>query len=124
MRAIRSKDTGPERFVRSVAHNAGFRFRLHRKDLPGKPDLVFPKWRAVIFVHGCYWHGHGCARGGKGAKSNQEYWAPKLKRTRERDQMNAERLETLGWRVLTLWECETKDCTQLLSAIRSFLMQR
>src|SRR5690242_11130619 len=95
MRAIRSKDTLPERLVRSVAHNAGFRFRLHRKDLPGQPDLVFPKLRSVVFVHGCYWHGHGCKRGGGGPKSNQEYWGPKLSRTKARDAANIQKLEEL-----------------------------
>src|SRR4249919_2733847 len=105
MSAIRSKDSAPERRVRSAAHAAGYRFRLHRSDLPGNPDLVFPKWRAVIFVHGCYWHGHGCKRGGTGAKSNTAYWGPKIERTKARDERNRLSLEESGWRVLTLWEC-------------------
>jgi DNA mismatch endonuclease (patch repair protein) len=118
MRAIRSKDTAPEKRVRSLAHRAGFRFRLHRSGLPGKPDLVFPKLRAIVFVHGCYWHGHGCARGGSGSKSNVEYWGPKIVKTRARDITNREALEALGWRVLTIWECEVSDATTTPKLIR------
>ena len=121
MRAIRSKDTAPERFVRSIAHRAGYRFRLHRTDLPGSPDLVFPRHRSVIFIHGCYWHGHGCSRGGKGSKSNQGYWGPKLERTRARDRAAREKLEAMGWRVLTLWECELSDAATVQAAIENFL---
>jgi DNA mismatch endonuclease (patch repair protein) len=122
MRAIRSKDTGPERMVRSLAHQAGFRFRLHRSDLPGKPDLVFPKHKAVIFVHGCYWHGHGCRRGGQGAKSNVDYWAPKIERTKARDELNRGQLEKSGWRVLTVWECELTSTKALAERLESFLL--
>lgn len=121
MQAIRSRDTAPERLVRSLVHRAGFRFRLHRTDLPGKPDLVFPSRRAIIFVHGCYWHGHGCARGGTGSKSNVEYWGPKIQRTKDRDQANLEKLEALGWRVLTLWECELTNKGEAVKKITSFL---
>jgi DNA mismatch endonuclease (patch repair protein) len=121
MRAIRSKDTRPERAVRSIAHRAGFRFRLHRRDLAGKPDMVFPVRRAIIFVHGCYWHGHGCSRGGNGAKSNVDYWAPKLARTRARDEANRLKLEQDGWRVLTVWECELTEPEKVKDTIISFL---
>lgn len=121
MQAIRSKDTAPECVVRSLAHRLGFRFRLHRKDLPGKPDLVFPRYKAVVFVHGCYWHGHGCKRGGTGAKSNQDYWGPKLERTKQRDRRNAAALENAGWRVLTLWECQLGDTAATEATLCSFL---
>lgn len=102
MRAIRSKGTKPELFVRRVAHASGLRFRLHRADLAGKPDLVFPKWRAVVFVHGCYWNGHGCARGGSGSKSNINYWGPKIQRTKARDEVNRSKLIASGWRVMVI----------------------
>lgn len=105
MQKVRGKDTGPEHSVRKTAHAAGFRFRLHRKDLPGKPDLVFPRWRAAIFVHGCFWHGHECAKG-RPPKSRPEYWLPKIEANRERDARKLRELEALGWRVLTIWQCE------------------
>ena len=108
MSKIRSKNTKPELTVRSIAHRLGYRFRLHRRALPGSPDLVFPRWRTVVFVHGCYWHGHGCARGGKGSKSNTNYWGPKIQRTRDRDAANAVSLQRLGWSVVTIWECEVE----------------
>ena len=106
MSAIRSKDTKPEMLVRRTAHSMGLRFRLHRTDLPGKPDLVFPRYRLAIFVHGCFWHGHGCKRGGKGPKSNTDYWLPKIQRTRARDAASQDALRELGWRTAILWECE------------------
>lgn len=121
MQAIRAKDTRPERVVRSLVHRAGYRFRLHRHDLPGTPDLVLPRHRAIIFVHGCYWHGHGCSRGGTGAKSNQEYWEPKIERTRCRDRANHAALEEAGWRVHTVWECELVDRQSVLARIMNFL---
>jgi len=106
MRAIRSKHTKPELRVRKVAHSMGLRFRLHRKDLPGKPDLVFPKHKLALFVNGCFWHGHGCKRGGTGPKSNTGYWAPKIARTRARDAASMAALKEVGWKVAILWECE------------------
>ena len=115
MSKIRSVNTKPELTVRRIAHSLGYRFRLHRKDLPGSPDVVFPSRRAAIFVHGCYWHSHGCKRGGVGPKSNTSYWSPKLAKTQERDADHRAKLEAMGWSVLTLWECEvehgaTKTC--------------
>jgi DNA mismatch endonuclease (patch repair protein) len=110
MAAIQSKDMKPEIFVRSLVHRMGYRFRLHRKDLPGKPDLVFPSRRKVIFVHGCFWHQHQkktCADG-RAPKSNLSYWAAKLARNVERDSDNIAALRALGWRVLVIWECEAK----------------
>lgn len=108
--------------MRSLAHRAGFRFRLHRSDLPGNPDMVFPRRKAVVFVHGCYWHGHGCRRGGTGAKSNVGYWGPKIERTKARDKSNLEKLEQGGWRVLTLWECELGDKEKLSARLTAFLI--
>lgn len=122
MSKIRSKDTKPEKFVRSLFHSLGYRFRLHRKDLPGKPDLVFPKYRAVIFVHGCFWHFHEGCRDGRYPSSNSEFWKNKLDKTRERDKRAIKQLEADGWKVLVVWECETeKDIELLIDKLRSFL---
>ncbi len=123
MASIRSKDMKPELAVRKLAHGLGFRFRLHRKDLPGKPDLVFPKYRAVIFVHGCFWHQHAEPKclDGRAPKSNSGYWGPKLARNLERDAENRAKLEARGWRVLAVWECETKKPELLAATILSFL---
>lgn len=123
MRAIRAKDTAPELAVRRVLHAAGYRFRLHRRDLPGNPDIVLPKHRAIIFVHGCFWHQHpepGC-RNAQVPRSNTAYWTPKLARTAERDREAAERLKAMGWRVLTIWECETKQTEALRQRLLQFL---
>ncbi len=125
MRAIRSKDTKPELLVRRIVHRMGFRYRLHRKDLPGKPDLVFNSRRKLIFVHGCFWHSHDCPscpdRGQP--KVNQAYWLPKLQRNRERDKASLEALGALGWDVLVIWDCETQNLGGLEDRIRRFLMQ-
>lgn len=103
MSRVRSKDTKPELIVRKALHARGFRYRLHVKDLPGKPDLVFPSRKAVIFVHGCFWHGHeGC---GRMPKSRQEFWGPKIERNKERDREAIEALLEAQWRVLVVWEC-------------------
>lgn len=108
MRLVRSTDTSPERLVRSLLHAMGFRFRIHRNDLPGKPDIVLPKHRAVVFVHGCFWHRHqGCRRATTPA-DNRDYWLPKFERTVKRDQRNAAELRERGWNVVTIWECEGK----------------
>lgn len=106
MRAVRSKDTGPEMIVRRLVHGLGFRYRLHRRDLPGAPDLVFAGRRKIVFVHGCFWHGHDCARGARRPKANADYWLAKIGRNVERDRRNLHLLEAAGWRVLTIWECE------------------
>ena len=108
MRAIRSKNTSPEKRVRSVAHRLGLRFRLHRSDLPGSPDMVFPKSRVVLFVHGCFWHRHEKCPRATTPKTNTDYWCGKFKRNTERDAENRKKLEEDGWRVLVIWECETK----------------
>jgi DNA mismatch endonuclease (patch repair protein) len=119
MRAIRGKDTLPERTVRSLVHRLGYRFRLHRKDLPGKPDLVFPARRKVIFVHGCFWHSHDC-KSGLIPNSNQEFWLPKLAGNRLRDTRNIEALAEQGWKTLVIWQCELDD-RSLTTRIRRFL---
>jgi len=120
MRRIRSKDMRPELAVRSLVHKMGYRYRLHRKDLPGKPDLVFATRRKVIFVHGCYWHGHGCMIAHT-PKSNLDYWTPKLARNRARDKKTLETLKEAGWDALVIWECETKVDTSLIERIQAFL---
>lgn len=120
MAKIRSVDTGPELTVRRIAHSMGYRFRLHRGELPGKPDLVFVQKRKVIFVHGCFWHGHGCKLGGSGPKTNQAYWSPKIARTKTRDADVIDALARLGWAAMVIWECEIL-APRLLARIRKFL---
>lgn len=120
MSAIRSSDTKPELRVRKLAHRCGYRFRLHRKDLPGKPDLVFPSRRKVIFVHGCFWHMHDCGTV-RLPKSNTDYWHQKLARNKERDKEHIHELERQGWKVLVIWDCETKDVVSLERKLRQFL---
>lgn len=110
----------PELKVRSLVHMLGYRFRLHRKDLPGKPDLVFGPRRKVIFVHGCFWHSHNC-KAAHIPKSNQEYWVPKLQRNKARDGRNIEVLEADGWQALVIWECEARDEGRLRKRLRTFL---
>ena len=106
MRAVKGRDTGPEVALRKALHRRGLRYRLNVKDLPGKPDLVFPRFRAALFVHGCFWHGHDCPRGARVPKSNRAYWTAKIARNKARDAANAERLAAAGWRVIIAWECE------------------
>jgi len=109
MSRIRSRDTAPELSVRRAAHAMGLRFRLHRRDLPGNPDLVFPRHKVALFVHGCYWHQHaGCRRASR-PKSRQEYWIPKLAANVARDERSAIALAALGWRTVVVWECEALD---------------
>lgn len=112
MSAIRSKNTKPELLIRQIVHAAGFRFRLHRKDLPGKPDMVFPKYRAVILVHGCFWHGHGCHMF-KVPTSRREFWLEKISSNQKRDLRDIKGLVDDGWRVLTIWECAIKGSQRL-----------
>ena len=120
MAKIRSRDTAPERTVRSLLHRRGYRFRLHRKDLAGKPDIVFPGRKAVIFVNGCFWHGHDCPRGRR-PSSNQEFWQRKITANQTRDRQSIQNLELSGWRVLTLWGCEMKDTEALGKKLVDFL---
>lgn len=109
MSRIRSRDTKPEMLVRSYLHGKGYRYRLHRRDLPGCPDLVFAQYRVVVFVHGCFWHQHpGCPRAVM-PKTRQEYWRPKLQRNVQRWNENMKKLERLGWKVLVVWECQLES---------------
>jgi DNA mismatch endonuclease (patch repair protein) len=121
MRAVKGADTTPELAVRRLAHGMGFRFRLHRKDLPGRPDLTFPRLRKVIFVNGCFWHGHDCARGARVPVRNRDYWTRKVARNVERDRSALSALQRLGWKSLVVWECEIKDQGRLRRALRRFL---
>jgi DNA mismatch endonuclease (patch repair protein) len=109
MRRVKGRNTTPELAVRKALTALGARYRLHRKDLPGKPDIVMPGRRLALFVHGCFWHGHDCARGARVPKQNRDYWVDKVARNRARDAANREALAALGWRVETLWECDLKD---------------
>jgi DNA mismatch endonuclease (patch repair protein) len=125
MQANKCRDTGPEMAVRRLLHRQGYRFRLHRRDLPGRPDLVFPGRRAVIQVHGCFWHQHGAqdpaCRDGRMPKTRPEYWVPKLARNVERDQQNEAKLRAMGWQVLVLWECEIERAENVLARAQAFL---
>lgn len=121
MSRVKSKDTTPEMIVRRLLHALGYRYRLHATALPGKPDLVFAARRKVIFVHGCYWHGHDCKRGARTPSTRQDYWVPKLARNKERDALNVSSLEQLGWDVLVVWECEIKDRVALADRLHDFL---
>ena len=109
MRRVKGRDTTPELKVRRLLTGLGARYRLHRKDLPGKPDIVMAGRRLAIFVHGCFWHGHDCARGARVPKANRDYWLGKVGRNRARDVASRAALEAAGWRVETIWECEMKD---------------
>jgi DNA mismatch endonuclease (patch repair protein) len=123
MRRIKSKGMKPELLVRSLVHNMGYRFRLHRKDLPGKPDLVFGPKRKAIYVHGCFWHNHedpACPYQ-RTPKSNLEYWLPKLSRNRQRDKEHLLNLNAAGWESLVIWECEVRQPETVKKKIRAFL---
>ena len=121
MSRIRGRDTAPEITVRRIAHGLGFRFRLHRKDLPGRPDLVFPKHRAVIFVHGCFWHRHGGCRYAYTPKTRVRFWTEKFRRNVVRDRQQEAALRGLGWRVLVIWECETGKVAMVERHLLEFL---
>lgn len=112
MSAVRTANTAPELVVRRLLHSLGLRFRLHQNTLPGSPDIVLKRHQTVVFVHGCFWHGHDCARG-RAPKSRRDFWLPKLARNKERDRRQARELSALGWRVITVWECETRDTARL-----------
>jgi DNA mismatch endonuclease (patch repair protein) len=121
MRAIRSQNTKPEMLVRRLVHALGYRFRLHRRDLPGKPDIVFPSRRKIINVHGCFWHQHSECRDGRPPRSNSGYWSEKLAGNLARDLKNSRLLQEAGWGELVIWECEIDDKVALESKIRAFL---
>lgn len=114
MSAIQSKDTQPEIMVRSALHGMGYRFRLHRKDLPGTPDIVLPRYKTVIFIHGCFWHSHKGCKYATVPKDNAEYWKPKLRKNKERDRRAKRELHKMGWRVLEIWECETRGGKEVI----------
>jgi DNA mismatch endonuclease (patch repair protein) len=113
MAAVRGKNTEPEKMVRSILFRAGYRFRLHRRDLPGCPDIVLPRYRTVVFVHGCFWHGHDCRRG-KLPTTNTDFWRSKINGNATRDAANAARLMDAGWSVFVVWTCRIKSDTALL----------
>ncbi|MGN6482469.1 very short patch repair endonuclease [Luteibacter sp.] len=121
MALIRAKDTKPEMRVRRLVHGMGFRYRLHARNLPGTPDLVFPGRRSAIFVHGCFWHHHKGCKLARIPKSRVEFWSTKLERNRERDALTTRRLRTAGWRVMIVWECETRDEERMKRRICKFL---
>lgn len=124
MSLIRGKDSSPELKLRRLVHGMGFRYRLHVKDLPGKPDLVFPSRRAVIFMHGCFWHRHPGCKLARMPKSKLDFWRPKLEGNRERDLRNQEMLKKLGWHVLVVWECEVENIEKVSNKVREFLQGR
>jgi DNA mismatch endonuclease (patch repair protein) len=119
MKSVRTRGTRPELAVRSALHRAGFRFRVNRRDLPGSPDVILPKWRVALFVHGCFWHScPHCDRGRRRPKANADAWATKLAQNTERDRRMAARLEALGWRVETVWQCQTTAPERLTRTLR------
>ena len=123
MQNVKTKNTVPEIKLRSLLHKNGFRFRVNRKDLSGKPDIVLPKYRAVIFMHGCFWHGHDCPRGQR-PQTNADFWNQKIDRNVIRDKSDVSLLESLGWPVLIVWVCEIKKKNEavLLSRVKEFLL--
>ena len=123
MSKIRSKDTRPERVLRSALHRLGFRFRIHRKDLPGKPDIVLPKYRTVIFIHGCYWHYHKDCREGRIPSTNSAFWKDKLEKNVAKDERHRAALAALGWRVLVVWECEMNTRAKFTKKIESLISE-
>ena len=121
MAQIRSKNTSPELRVRSLVHKLGYRFRLHSKVLPGKPDLVFKKYKTVLFVNGCFWHRHDCKNGQQIPKTNSAFWKDKFTKNQKRDLSNYSTLKTRGWTVAIMWECEIHDQIKLEKSIQSIL---
>ena len=121
MRRVKGRNTTPEMTVRRALTRLGARYRLHRKDLPGKPDIVMPGRKLALFVHGCFWHGHDCARGSRVPKANREYWVAKVGRNVARDARSGEALAALGWRVETIWECDLKDAAALEARLQRLL---
>lgn len=119
MSHVRSKDTKPEKQVRSLLHRLGFRFRLQRRDLPGTPDIVLPKYKTVLFVHGCFWHRHAGCKHATSPKSNMSYWQKKFERNQRRDFAVQQELAALGWKTVVVWECELKDAAKLTQELPS-----
>lgn len=121
MSRIRSKDTKPEKIIRSILHKLGFRFRINRKDLPGKPDIVLPKYKTVIFVHGCFWHRHEGCKYAYTPKSNADFWNKKFSLNLQRDKDIQNKLGKRGWKILTIWECEIKEIKKTPELLDSLL---
>lgn len=121
MRRVKGRDTGPEKTIRHLLTKLGARYRLQRKDLPGNPDIVMPGRRLALFVHGCFWHGHDCARGSRVPRQNRDYWLAKIGRNRARDEASTAALREQGWRVETIWECEMKDEGALEARLKALL---
>jgi DNA mismatch endonuclease (patch repair protein) len=121
MRAVKSADTTPERLVRRLLRGIAPGYRLHRKDIPGRPDVAYVGRKAAIFVPGCFWHGHDCARGARTPKANREYWTAKIARNRARDMATQAELDERGWRSLVVWDCETRDEGALAERLRAFM---
>ena len=121
MRAVKSEDTGPELRVRKLIHSMGYRYSLHRKDLPGKPDIVLPSRKKIVFIHGCFWHGHHCPAGSKKPKTNADYWERKIERNVQRDRRSQSALRRGGWSVAVVWECQTRNLEKLERRLRTFL---
>ena len=121
MRQVKGRNTTPEMTVRRALTNLGARFRLHRKDLPGAPDIVMPGRKLAIFVHGCFWHGHDCPRGAREPKANADYWRGKIGRNSERDGETRAKLSALGWRTEVIWECDLKDAAALRGRLEALL---
>lgn len=121
MTRVKSKDTQPEKAVRILLSKMGFCYRLHRKDLPGSPDLVFPSRRKVIFVHGCFWHGHNCTAGRNRPSSNKQYWTVKLEKNKKRDKNNLQSLAAIGWKSLIVWECKVKKTEYITELMKKYL---
>ena len=124
MQAVKQGDTTPEVVVRSALHKLGCRFTLQRANLPGRPDIVMPARRRIVLVHGCFWHGHSCARGCRLPVTNALYWRKKIARNRSRDKRVLAALRRAGWRVLVVWECGTRDYAKLLGCLAAFLVEQ
>lgn len=120
MSQVKGRNTTPEMSVRRMLHAMGYRYRLHRKDLPGKPDIVFGPRKKIVFIHGCFWHGHGCSKG-RLPKSNGPFWSAKIEANKARDRKNVRRLKALGWSVLSIWQCQLKEPLAVRKRIVDFL---
>jgi DNA mismatch endonuclease (patch repair protein) len=121
MRAVKGRDTNPELIVRKLLREIAPGYRLHRRDLPGAPDIAYIGRKKAIFVHGCFWHGHDCKRGARMPKANAEYWSAKIARNRARDEKHRASYAALGWKALTIWECETRERAAMMNRLRGFL---
>jgi DNA mismatch endonuclease, patch repair protein len=121
MRAVKGRDTAPELAVRKILRGIAPGYRLHRRDLPGAPDIAYIGRKLAIFVHGCFWHGHDCKRGARAPKANADYWRQKIARNRARDEKNRAVYAEMGWKALTIWECETRDAAALTARLKTCL---